>query len=309
MAHAESKTSIYAALVANLLIFASKLAAGLISGSTSMLSEAAHSFADSFNQVFLLIGLRAGSRPADRKHPFGHGKAPFFWSFITALMMWTVGGFFSLYEGIQKVAHAGGHEGGLTLAYVTIAVALAFEGVSVTVALRASARAARQAGQSLARYLVETPDSSIKTVVFEDLAALVGLLLALLGVFLTDTTGSGVYDGAASIVIGLVLFGVAFFIAREAYGYLMGQAAAPELERRVHEAITALAPVDRVVDLRTMHVSPSSLLVIAEVDFADSITASDLERMTDDLERAVRASVPEVAHLVLEPANGDARPR
>jgi cation diffusion facilitator family transporter len=303
VAHSESKTSIYAALAANLLIFASKLVAGLITGSTSMLSEAAHSFADTFNQVFLLIGLRAGTRPADRKHPFGHGKAPFFWSFITALMMWTVGGFFSVYEGIQKVLHAGGHEGSATVAYVTLLVALVFETVSLSVALRAALRAARSARTPLLRFLLTTPDSSLKTVVFEDLAAVMGLVLALAGVALTEATGSGIFDGAASITIGLVLFGVAFFIAREAYGYLMGQAASPEIESAISDALKSYAPVERVVSLRTMHISPTAVLAIAEVDFADRVSASELESLSAQLEQDIRSRIPEVAHLIIEPSN------
>ena len=224
--------AVIGALFANGLIAILKLGAALITGSSGMMAEALHSVADTTNQVFLLLGLRFYKRPASDKHPFGFGKERFFWSFIAAIFIFGVGATYAIYEGIQKLAHPHAPTN-LGWAYAVLAISFALEGGSITLAIYQEVKEAHHEGLTFTEYLRESKDPTAKTVLFEDSAALVGILIAATGLLLTDYQVGGAagayWDGLASIIIGLVLAVVAFLLARTSRGLLLGEAANPKV--------------------------------------------------------------------------------
>lgn len=300
---AETKTAVIAALVGNGLITASKFVVGLLTGSVSMLSEAAHSLGDTFNQVFLLVGINLGNRPPDSEHPFGHGKERFFWTFVTALALFFVGAFFSIYEGatliievIKKEAHR--ESVSLTAAYATLAFAVVFESGSLAIAIREVAKGAKAKSKAIIPFLRDSEDTTIKTVLFEDSAAMIGLLLAFLGIWLAETTGNLIFDGIASVMIGIVLVAVAVFLAHESRKLLLGQVATPQKVDELRQVIRAHPKVQGVGEIMTMYLGPDKLLVNASVCFSDS---QHLERSISDVEAQIRASSPEISNLYIKP--------
>ncbi|HEV8321784.1 MAG TPA: cation diffusion facilitator family transporter [Myxococcota bacterium] len=294
-----SNRAIYSALAANLGIAVGKFVAAYFSGSTATLAEAAHSLADSMNQVFLLVGIRASRRPDDEKHPFGYGKARYFWSFVVAMTIFSVGATFSIYEGLHKVfAAPHGPAGNPLWSYVVLGGAAFLEAFSFSVAFREFAKA--RAGRSLRRMIDDARDPVLLTVLFEDTAALFGLVVALAGVGLTHVTGRPVFDGVASIVVGLALLGVAYFLAAETRALLLGEAATLEDQEKIRAAVESHPSVEKIVSLRTAHFGADQLLVALEVDFADDLTLAAVENAVNALEDEIHKVLPIARKIYIE---------
>lgn len=289
------------ALGCNLGIALSKFAAAAYTGSSAMLSEAIHSLVDTSNQALLLYGLKRSSRPADARHPFGYSKELYFWSFIVAILLFSMGAGVSIYEGVDKLYHphplSDPH-----INYIVLAIALALEGVSTWRAL--SEFNARRGEQGLMAALRSSKDPALFTVVLEDLAALTGLVAALAGIAAADFLGIAEADGIASIVIGLVLASVAAFMSVEIQGLIVGEAASPQMQAGLKSLIEAEMGADRPVrainEIRTMHLGPDDVLVAASLDFKDGETALGVEQTIGRLDRAIKARYPAVQRLYLE---------
>ena len=304
----ESTGTVVVAGLANLAIAIAKLVGGLISHSSAMLSEAAHSLADTITEVLLFVALKRGNRPADDRHPFGYGRETYFWAFLAALCTFSVGAGFSVYQGVETILE-GEEQGSPLVSYIILAVAFVLEGSSLLKAVRQVRGTARRRGISARRYLRTTTDTTIKAVTFEDSAALVGLVLAALGLLLEQLTGDPLWDGLSAILIGVLLVAVAVSLARANISLLIGQAVPESVERELRAEITAMDQVDAVPFLLTSVVGPGQLLIAAKVDFADDATVADIERAADEAERRLVARHPGVRYVFLDPTRGDERAR
>jgi cation diffusion facilitator family transporter len=297
----ESHKTVYLALAANAGIGVAKLAGGLISGSSAMLAEAAHSAADTTNQLLLLASLNLAERPADEEHPFGYGKERFFWSFLAAVSIFVSGALFSVYEGLQRILGGASEDGGTGIAFAVLAIGLVLEGSSLLRATRQTGSEAHHRRRSLARHLRVTRDPTVKTVVFEDTAAVIGLLLAAAGLGLTQITGSVVWDGAASIAIGVLLAAVAFTLGRHTKRLLIGEGAQPEEREAIVRVFDEHPKVLSLEELLTMALGPAALLVAARLDFVPGVDSDEVEAVADELERQLREAVPEITEVFLDP--------
>jgi cation diffusion facilitator family transporter len=302
-AGSESLATVIVAGLANLAIAVAKLVAGLISGSSAMLSEAAHSAADTVTEALLFVAVRRGGHPADARHPFGHGKAGFFWALLAAFATLIGGAGFSITHGVHEIL-TGERLTDLTLSYVVLAVSFVIEGISFLKALSQVRGAARRLEVSPRRYVAKTSDTALKAVLFEDAAALAGLLIAAAGLLASQLTGSSLWDGAASVVIGLLLLWVAIHLIRANVSLLIGQSAPEGLTERIREEITALPEVESVVELLTMMLGPGEMLVAARVDFVDDTTGAGLEEASDRVERVLKERFPAVTQVFLDPTPG-----
>ena len=287
-----------AALVANLTVAVAKLFAFFLTGSAAMLAECIHSVADSSNQGLLLYGSRAARRPADDSHPFGRGKEVYFWSFLVAVMLFFGGGVWAFVHGWEAIAHP--HPlGPLTASFVVLTVALGLEGISLGVAIREFNR--HRGSTPVWRAVRESKDSSLIVILLEDAAAMLGLVFALVGTTLAWATGDSRWDGAASLLIGVMLGVVAVLLAREIKALLVGEAASRR-ERAVIKAV--LMGTEEIVGVRrllTMHLGPDDLLVNVEVDFVGSLGSEEISQAVARAEQAVREAVPEVGNIFVEP--------
>ncbi|HEX9009177.1 MAG TPA: cation diffusion facilitator family transporter [Holophagaceae bacterium] len=295
---AASTRAIALALAANGGIALSKFAVFLLTGSASLLTEAIHSAADCANQLLLFVGLRRSARPAEPRHPLGHGQAAFVASFLVALLLFSVGGLYSLVEGIHRIRHpeAPHHLG---WAVGLLAVAILLEGGSLRGALQA-ARAER-GNRSLLRYLRQSSSTELVVVLAEDLAALVGLVIALAAVVLTLATGNPVWDGIGSLGIGLVLIAVALFVGVEVASLLMNEAPSLALRAALREAVTEDPAVAQVLNLVAVVVGSDRLMVALKVRFRDQPSGTALVAAINALERSLRARFPQIQHLFVEP--------
>jgi len=297
--------AVLGALFANGLITVLKFVAAVITGSSGMMAEALHSFADTTNQVFLLLGLRFYKRPASEKHPFGYGKERFFWSFIAAIFIFGVGATYAIYEGISKLSHPHPPKN-LAWAYWVLGISFVLEAGSIGLAIFQEMKEARHEGLTFAAYLRESKDPTAKTVLFEDSAALLGIIIAAGGIYLTEHhagPGGGAYwDGVASIVIGLVLAIVAFVLARTSRGLLLGEAANPKNVRAIVQAIEGHPNVVKVVELLTMHLAPKQILINAHVNLRDDLVTGDIVQTIEEVEELIRRAEPKVEMIFLETA-------
>jgi cation diffusion facilitator family transporter len=296
----ESTGTVLLAGGANLAIAIAKLIGGLLSGSAAMLAEAAHSIADTFNQVLLLTALRRSRKPPDIRHPFGYGKERYFWSLLAAVGIFVLGAGYSIYQGVHEILHPVQLES-VWVAYVVLAVAFVAEGVSWLRAIRQTRNEAREAGRSVLTHLRRSPDPTVKTVALEDTAALVGILLAAAGITIHMVTGQAAWDGIASVAIGVLLILVAYALGAENMSLLVGEAVPQETQQGIHREIDRAPGVDQVVRIMTMHLSPDEVLVAAHVDVDDDVLGGDIEQYADEIERRVRARFPEVRHLFIDP--------
>src|ERR687883_2053121 len=297
--------AVLGALLANGLITVLKFVAAGITGSSGMMAEALHSLADTTNQVFLLFGLRFYKRPASEKHPFGYGKERFFWSFIAAIFIFGVGATYALYEGYQKIWHPHAPEH-LNWAYWVLGISFVLEAASIAVALKQEMDEAKHEGLSFREYLRESKDPTAKTVLFEDSAALVGILIAAAGLYLSEhragPRGGAYWDGVASIAIGGVLAVVAFALARSSRGLLLGEAATEKAREAIRRAILSHPNVCEVVELLTMHLAPKQILINAHVNFRDELETDDIEQTINEIERSIKRAEPMVDMIFLETA-------
>jgi cation diffusion facilitator family transporter len=303
---ASSKKVVIAALVANAVITGSKLVVGLVSGSAAMLAEAAHSFADCINQGFLLISIGLGDQPADEEHPYGYGKERFFWAFLAALFIFVAGSVFSFYEGLHKVWHPEEQTGELFWAYVVLAGSFVFDAVVLWIAMKAAIASAKAAGLPLRTFLAETSDTTLKTALYEDAAATLGVVLAGLGLYLSQRLGMPIFDGLASMAIGVVLVAVAILLGRESRRLLLGMAAPPRVRAKIREAVTGVAGVREVIALLTMQLGPESLLVTGEINVRGDLRTDEIEALLAEIQASIRAAEPGVRNIYLElhPAPG-----
>ncbi|BCY12437.1 cation diffusion facilitator transporter [Actinoplanes sp. L3-i22] len=303
-AETDSVGTVLLALLANLVIAVAKLFAGLLSGSAAMLSEAAHSFADTITEIFLYVALRRGGKPADEEHPFGYGKESYVWAFIAALFTFVGGAGFSIYHGVATIISGAG-AGEYLWSYIVLAVSFVAEGTSFMRARRQVHDQSRRWNITASRFLRLTPDTTVKAVFFEDAAALIGLVVAAAGLGLTQLTGQEIWDGAASIVIGLLLLVVAFVLARANVTLLVGRA----VPRRIHNQIAAdlrsIPVVTGVPTLLTMQIGPGDILVAAKVDFDDEANGKEIESASDDAERRLKERFPEIRYVFLDPTRGE----
>jgi len=293
-----STRAIALALAANGGIALSKFGVFLLTGSSSLLTEAIHSTADCANQVLLFIGLRQGAKPAGPKHPLGHGQAAFVASFLVALLLFTVGGLYSLVEGLHKIRHPEQpHHMGWAVALLVFAIGL--EGASLRGALQAAG--SERQGRSLLRYLRQSSRTELVVVLAEDLAALAGLVFALLAVLLTMITGDPVWDGIGSVAIGLLLIGVALFVGVEVSSLLMNEAPPLILRAHLRAAVEEDPAVDRVLHLVAVIVGSDRLMVALKVQFRDQPSGTALVAAINALERSLHQRFPQIQHLFVEP--------
>jgi cation diffusion facilitator family transporter len=300
--------AVLGALFANAIIALLKLVAAFMTGSSGMMAEAFHSVADTTNQVFLLLGLRFYKRPASHKHPFGYGKERFFWSFIAAIFIFGVGATYAIYEGVVKLHHP--HPpSNLKWAYIVLGISFVLEAGSITLAVYQEVKEPRHEGVKFLDYLRESKDPTAKTVLFEDSAALVGILIAALGIILTDYQVGGAagayWDGVASIAIGLVLAVVAFVLARTSRGLLLGEAASPKVLAAIKQAIENHTNVDFVIELLTMHLAPKQILINAHVKLRDGLVTGEIEKTIEEIEGSIKRAEPKVEMIFLEAARPD----
>jgi cation diffusion facilitator family transporter len=292
-----SKKVIYAALVGNALIAVTKFVAATFTGSSAMLSEGIHSVVDTGNQLLLLYGLRRAEQPADRQFPFGHGKEVYFWSFIVAILIFAVGSGVSIYEGVRHLLHPGTISNPI-INYVVLGLAMIFEGVAWSLAFIEFRKEKGKWGYVEA--VQRGKDPTLFVVLFEDSAAMLGLLVAAAGIGLAQITGIAYFDGAASVVIGLILGATAIWLAYETKGLLIGESANARVVDGIRALAEAEAEVDHVNEVLTMHMGPNFVLLNLSVKFRDEATAPNIEASVRRMESRIKADHPEVQRIFIE---------
>lgn len=292
-----SKKVIYAALGGNLLISIIKFAAASFTQSSAMLSEAIHSLVDTGNQFLLLYGMNKSKKVADDKHPFGYGMELYFWSFIVAISVFGLGATVSLYEGVAKILHP--HEmSNAYINYIVLSASFVFESVVWYIALKEFNKERGKA--SVWSSIKNSKDPTTFVVLFEDSAALLGLLVALIGVYMADQMGMLIFDGIASVVIGLILAGTALILARETKGLLIGEAASDELTEKVRELVGKDNKIIGINELRSMHMGPNDILLALSLDFDNDVNAGEVERSIAELERNIKNYNNDVKRIFIE---------
>lgn len=297
MAAHGSKKVIYAALVGNGLIAITKFFAAAFTGSSAMLSEAIHSVVDTGNQGLLLYGIKRSQKPADERHPFGYGSEIYFWSFVVAILIFGVGAGVSIYEGVQKLQHphpiTSPH-----INYIVLGIAMAFEAVAWWIAYKEFNRI--RGSHGLFEAVQRSKDPTVFTVLFEDTAAMLGLVAAFIGVLFADLYNIAWADGAASVVIGIILAGTAAVLAYETKGLLIGESAGNRVLTGIRRIVTSAPGVNRVNELRSMHLAPNDILLALSLDFNDNMKVSEVEDSIARIEHDVKAKFPEIKRLFIE---------
>ena len=294
----ESTTVVLIALAGNFAIAASKFIAATISGSAAMASEGVHSLADTANELLLLYGMRRASVPPDTRHPFGHGREAYFWSFVVALLIFALGAGVSFYQGWSRLKEP--HVlGDLRFVYVVIAVAFVIEGISWWSALRRMRRCIGTHGYYGAIH--RSKDPSVFTVLLEDSAALLGLLFALVGTVLADVTGNSVYDACASLAIAALLCVTSFVLARETKALLIGEPADPALQESILDLATHHPSIAHANGVITVQLGPNQVVAMLSAEFKEAMTAPAIEACVERIEGAVRTRYPEIVALFVKP--------
>ena len=292
-----SKKVIFAALAGNGLIAVTKFIAATITGSSAMFSEGIHSVVDTGNQVLLLHGLRKAKKPADKRFPFGHGKEIYFWSFAVAILIFAVGSGVSLYEGVVHTIHPTPISNPI-VNYIVLALAMLFEGIAWSFAFVEFRKVKGKRGYIEA--VKKGKDPTFFVVLFEDSAAMLGIVVAFLGVLLSDLTGIFYFDGIASIIIGLILGGTAIWLAYETKGLLIGESADTKVVEGIKEIIQCYDGIDHLNEVLTMHMGPDFILVNISIDFRDDIPAGDLEVMISRLDQHIKNTFPKIKRIFIE---------
>ncbi|WP_030681864.1 cation diffusion facilitator family transporter [Streptomyces sp. NRRL B-1347] len=299
----ESTFTVAVAALANLGIAVAKAVAGVVSGSSAMLSEAAHSVADTVTELMLLVSLKSARRPADEDHPLGYGGARYVWALLASVATFVGGGVFALYDGIHTLTH-GEEPGDPLVSYVVLGIAFLLEGYSLRTGLKQARGAAERFDVHVKHYLRHTPDTAVKAVVMEDSAALAGLVLAAGGLLGGQLTGSGVWDGVASLAIGVLLVYVAWVLGHANAELLIGRPLPKPMRAKVRAELLADPHVVAVLELTTLLQGPREALVAAKVNFRDVSTAAEIERACDRMARRVQARFPAVHRVYLDPTPG-----
>ena len=304
----ESLGTVVIAGLVNLAIAVAKAFGGILSHSSAMLSEAAHSVADTVTEIFLFVALKRGQRPPDARHPFGYGRETYFWAFMASLTTFFVGAGFSVWQGVTTILR-GETQGSPWVSYGVLAVSFVLEGLSWRRAVRQVSGAARRLRIGFRDYLRTTTDTPVKAVTFEDSAALVGLVLAALGLVLEHVTGDPLWDGLSAIAIGVLLVVVAVVLARANFSLLIGRSMSPQLEEQLRAELASLDHVVSVPFLLTSVIGPDQLVVAAKVDFDDHASVAEVERLADEAERRLVARYEGIRYVFLDPTSGDGRAR
>lgn len=292
-----SKKVIIAALAGNSLISVTKFSAALFTGSSAMLSEGIHSLVDTGNQVLLLYGLKRAQKPADDQFPFGHGKEIYFWSFVVAILIFAMGAGISIYEGITHIINPEPVKN-VYINYLVLVIALIFEGAAWHFAFTEFTRAKGKWG--FIEAIKRSKDPSIFMVLFEDSAAIIGLLIAFFGILLGQITGNPHYDGIASIMIGLILGGTAIWLAYETKGLLIGESADPEIISGIRQCALSHSIVEHVNEVLTMHMGPDFVLVTLSLDFSDSTLAGKIEETIANIDQQLKTEFPVIKRIFIE---------
>ncbi|WP_344497614.1 cation diffusion facilitator family transporter [Streptomyces enissocaesilis] len=305
---AGSTVTVIVAAIANLGIAAAKAVAGVISGSSAMLSEAAHSFADTVTELMLLTALKRGEKPADEEHPLGHGPERYIWAMLASVATFVGGAVFSVYDGVHTLVH-GEEPGDPLVSYLVLGVAFLLEGFSLRTGIRQVRGEAARFHAPVTRYLRHTPDTAVKAVVMEDSAALAGLALAAGGLLGGQLTGSGVWDGLASVLIGLLLVYVAWVLGRSNAQLLIGRPLPREMRAGVREELLSVPHIVDVLELTTLVQGPREALVAAKIDFRDVASAEQIEWACEEAEQQLRERYPAIRRVYLDPTPGPGRTR
>jgi cation diffusion facilitator family transporter len=300
----DSRRTVLIALAANALVGVAKLAGGLVSGSAAMFAEAAHSLADTTNQAFLLVSIQLGKREPTPERPFGFGQERYLWTFMAAVGMFLAGAVFAIGFGTIELLTGGGESEGFAIAYVVLAISFVAEGTSWVRAFRQTRGEAREVDKPVLRYARESRDPNVKMVLFEDSAALIGLALATAGIALNEFTGLTFWDPAASVLIGLLLVGVAFWMGRDSRHLLIGSAALPEERDAIERTIEEYDEVESVEELLTLVLGPNAIMVAARIDLRDNVDAERVERTSTEIDKRLREVVPDVTEVFLDPTQG-----
>lgn len=302
-----SKKAVYAALFGNLGIAITKFIAAFITGSAAMWAEAYHSASDTFNQILILFGIKTSTKAASHQHQFGHGRELFFWSFIVATMIFGISGILSLEQGVSSLLEDFHSIRNSQISYIVLAVAFGFEGNALRVALKQFIREIREKGDkisfsSMIEHFKESKDIALLTVIVEDCAALLGILVAAIGIFLSDITDNAVYDAIASLIIGGILMFFAFFLAKENRGLLIGESVTNREYKRIVRSIQEIPEVNKLITMRTMHLSPEDILVGIQVNLIDNLDTDKIETVTDTIEQKIMEIIPNTnrEHIFVE---------
>lgn len=293
-----SKIAIYGAIGANTLIAISKFTASFFTGSSAMLAEGIHSLVDTGNGLLLLLGIKRSKQIPDEMHPFGYGKEVYFWSFVVSILIFALGGGFAIYEGIHALQDPKIIEDP-TWNYVVLAGAMLFEGIALYLALKTFNKARSRSG-NLITSIVQSKDAATFAVIIEDTAALLGLTIAMLGIFLSQQLQNPYMDGGASVLIGIVLLSVATFLARESKGLLLGESASPEVLNSVEKILKKNIDIKDWALPQTMHFGPDSILLIVKIDFRDDIKLLQVERSIESLRTEIKAREPAITQVVIQ---------
>ncbi|MGD0675195.1 MAG: cation diffusion facilitator family transporter [Polyangiaceae bacterium] len=306
MSHADSRKVVLAALAGNVAIAACKFAAAWLSHSAATLAEAVHSLADTGNQGLLLIGMRLASSPPSVRFPFGRGSERYFWPFVVALLLFSVGGAFAIFDGVNQLLGTRTEPHDRLSSYLVLGLSLALEAGSLRVAMREFRKIA--AGRSLRRALLETRDPTVPLVLAEDVTAIVGLTLALLAIGASSLTHDDGWDAVGSIAIGSLLCAVAVVLAFVTHGLLIGESATAEDQTRVLELARRVDGIDAVTQLLTMHLGPDDVLVAMKVAFRPTLSVEEIETVTNRVEAVIRTSMPQMRKIFVEAdSRGDLR--
>ncbi|MFI7892354.1 cation diffusion facilitator family transporter [Streptomyces sp. CACIS-1.16CA] len=302
----ESTFTVIVAALANLGIAVAKAVAGLISGSSAMLSEAAHSVADTVTEVMLLTALKRSGKPADEDHPLGYGPERYIWAMLASIATFVGGAVFSIYDGVHTLV-AGEELGDPLVSYIVLAVAFLLEGYSLRTGVKQVRREASRLRVPDTYYLRHTPDTAVKAVVMEDSAALIGLLLAAGGLLGGQLSGSGVWDGIASCLIGLLLVYVAWVLGRSNAQLLIGRPLPEAVRSGVREELLSVPHIVEVLELTTLIQGPDEILIAAKIDFRDMATAAEVEWACEEAEDQLRERFPSIRRVYLDPTPGRAQ--
>lgn len=298
--HEGGKKAIIAAFLANLGIAIAKFIGFLITGAASMLAETIHSLADTGNQGLLLLGGKRAAQPPDERHPFGYGRERYFWAFVVAIVLFSIGSMFALYEGYEKLFHSGGHQlVSPVVAIVILVVAIVLESFSLRTAVHESAKF--KGDQGWWTFIKKTKNPELTTVLLEDIGALLGLVFALTGIVLAELTHDARFDAMGSIAIGILLAAIAWILASKNRSLLIGEAADPKQVERIRAAINESEFVERLIHLRTLQLGPEDLLVTTKADFVPSVTMESLGEAIDAIEARIRLVAPEARLIFIEP--------
>ena len=292
-----SKKAVYAALFGNLGIAIAKLIAAILTGSTAMFAETLHSISDTFNQVLLLFGIKTSTKAATEQHPFGYGKEQFFWSFVVATMLFGISGILSLQQGFGSLLSRIHHIQNANVSYVILAISAAFEANALRVALLLAKESIEARGEkislnTLVQEFQESKDPSVITVMVEDSAALLGIVVAGIGIFFSEATGDTIYDSLSSVAIGGILMAFAYFLAKENKALLIGESISRKDYNKIVKLVNEMPDVNRIITMRTMHFAPEDVLVTIEVNLVDGLDTDKIESVIDNIEQKVKLAIP-----------------